>query len=136
MNKLGEATISKARANAHEEALYAQAALEVAQGDVRPGLWAKATAEADGDERKAQARYLGLRVEQMELQLRAAEEIARVNPLGAERPRGEEAYDDLNGKCPNDHCSAVIPLNSQVCQKCGALFAGGAAWKVLPIKTT
>lgn len=136
-NKLGEVTISKALANAQEEAFYAQAALEVAKGDIRPGLWAKATAAADGDERKAQARYLGLRVEQLQLQLSAAEEMARVrSQVDAERWRVEEEYDALNGKCPNDHCSEVIPLKTRACPKCGALFGEGAAWRVLPIKTS
>jgi hypothetical protein len=136
-NKLGEVTISRALANAQEEALYARAALEVAKGDIRPGLWAKATAAADGDERKAEARYLGLRVEQLQLQLSAAEEMARVgSPVDAERWPVEEKYDALNGKCPNGYCSEVIPLKSQACPKCGAQFGEGAAWRVLPIKTT
>ena len=48
-----------------EEQLYAQAAEEVASGQIRQGLWAKALAEADGDETAAKGRYLKLRVEIM-----------------------------------------------------------------------
>ena len=136
-NKLGQATISKALANAQEEALYERAALEVAQGDIRPGLWAKATAAADGDERKAQARYLGFRVEQMQLLRSAAEEMARIHsPEDAQRWGVEVSYDTVNGKCPNGVCGAIIPLKSQECPECRALFGEERAWNVLPIKTT
>ena len=48
-----------------EEQLYAQAAEEVASGQIRQGLWAKAIAETDGDDAAAKARYLKLRVEIM-----------------------------------------------------------------------
>jgi hypothetical protein len=45
-----------------EGQLYSQAAEEVASGQIRQGLWAKALAEADGDESAAKGRYLKLRV--------------------------------------------------------------------------
>lgn len=77
-NKLVQAKVLKALANVHEEALYAQAAIEVADGDIRPGLWAKALATTGGGEQRAKARYIGLRVEQLQLQLSAAGEITKV----------------------------------------------------------
>jgi len=48
-----------------EEQLYAQAAEEVASGQIRQGLWAKAIAETGGGEAAAKARYLKLRVDIM-----------------------------------------------------------------------
>lgn len=48
-----------------EEQLYAHAAEEVASGQIRQGLWAKAIAETGGDEAAAKAHYLKLRVEIM-----------------------------------------------------------------------
>ena len=48
-----------------EEAIYIQVAEEVARGEYKPGLQARAIAETDGDERKARARYLKLRAEQL-----------------------------------------------------------------------
>lgn len=48
-----------------EEQLYALAAEEVACGQIRQGLWAKAIAETGGDDAAAKARYLKLRVEIM-----------------------------------------------------------------------
>ena len=48
-----------------EEQLYAHAAEEVASGQIRQGLWAKALAETGGDVAAAKAQYLKLRVEIM-----------------------------------------------------------------------
>jgi NAD(P)-dependent dehydrogenase (short-subunit alcohol dehydrogenase family) len=48
-----------------EEQLYEFAAEEIAANNIRPGLWAKAIAESDGDDAKAKARYIKLRVETM-----------------------------------------------------------------------
>ena len=40
-----------------EEQLYEVAAEEIAANNIRPGLWAKAIAEAAGDDAKAKARH-------------------------------------------------------------------------------
>ena len=134
-DKLGQARISRAVENAEEETRYEQAALEVSRGDISPGLWAKATAAADGDELKAKARYLGFRVEQLQFQRHAAEEIARTNSSAVfETFQSHELYDAVDGKCPNGNCGAIIPVNSLSCPKCDAQFGEGAAWKVLRIK--
>ena len=44
------------------ENLWAQALTELDTGTFKPGLWAKAFSEADGDEAKAKAKYLQFRV--------------------------------------------------------------------------
>ena len=112
-DKLSQARISEAVANAEEEALYAQAASEVAQGDIRPGLWAKATVGSDGDERKTQARYIGLRVEQLQLQLGAAAVMARVAYLEVDSTPTPETH----VHCPD--CRALIRRESSLCRHCG-----------------
>ena len=56
-----------------DERQYEQAVSEIASGNVRPGLWAQAFAESDGDNVRAQAAYLRLRVRA----IRGEEEIAR-----------------------------------------------------------
>ena len=58
-----------------EEQFYELAALEVAHKRVVPGVMAKAYSEADGDEKKAIARYIRMRVAQ--LQREAVEQLAR-----------------------------------------------------------
>src|SRR5437867_12233242 len=47
-----------------EEDLYAAALSEVQSGTTRPGLWAKAFADSEGDENKSKALYIKLRVQQ------------------------------------------------------------------------
>lgn len=48
-----------------DEYYYEMAAKEVQQDQIRPGLWAKAWSEVGGDETKAKALYLKLRVATM-----------------------------------------------------------------------
>jgi len=63
-----------------EEQLYEFAAEEIAANNIRPGLWAKAIAESDGDDAKAKARYIKLRVEAM----KAEADLANFAASGAE----------------------------------------------------
>lgn len=111
-NKLGQAKISKALANAEEEALYAQAASEVAEGDIRPGLWAKATAAVDGDEKKARARYISLRVEQLQFQVNATAVMAKALPVKKEGTPTPETH----VRCPD--CRDLIRREASVCIHC------------------
>lgn len=48
-----------------EEALYAEALREIESGQRRDGLWAKAMAESNMDQGKAQAKYIKLRVQSL-----------------------------------------------------------------------
>ncbi len=225
----------------NEEDSWATAMQEVETGQRRPGIWAKAFAECDGDETKTKVAYLKARVQQLtevaqaiEAQREAqrqdefakekaaslakqqaieqagaqfvstgtisldqlrllvhqadkasaielrdsvkgnmllhicaeSEMVEEVNALllaGADpqlsnnkglRPEfmttnqlvrqllhglkvTVEQLNDLlrppQGKCPNSSCSAVIPMSSQECPKCGAFFRVGSAWCVLPL---
>lgn len=82
-----------------EEALYAMAAEEVANGDVKPGLWAKAFAESEGQEAKAQAAYLKLRVQQMRDELAAIDRV-----MG--RIRKEYGDDAVGDQPANPHSAS------------------------------
>ena len=94
-----------------EEQLYEFAAEEIAANNIRPGLWAKAIAESDGDDAKAKARYIKLRVETMkaeaDLQDHASENAYKAEAEMRKREeelRREEARDALNqptGEAPN-----------------------------------
>jgi hypothetical protein len=59
--------LEKARIKAAvpDEPLYDLVASELAKRDIKPGLWAKAFAESQGDKEKAKAAYIQLRVEQL-----------------------------------------------------------------------
>ena len=94
-----------------EEQLYEFAAEEIAANNIRPGLWAKAIAEADGDDAKAKARYIKLRVETMkaeaDIQDYASEHANKAEAETRKREeeqRREEAIHAVNqptGEAPN-----------------------------------
>jgi hypothetical protein len=77
-----------------EEEVYAEALAELKSASPRPGLWAKAFAESDGNENKSQALYIRLRV-QAELERRRREQAA-AQELGSEIARQKaEAFSAL-----------------------------------------
>jgi len=141
------------------EACWSVAFSEFESPARRTGLWAKSFAESDGNEAVAKAAYLRTRASELQAEnettaaaleaavieaarKQGAEETAvdaerKQATKEAETRRVEEAYAALpKGKCPNEKCGAIIPLNSQACPKCCALFEFGAIWKVKPIKAT
>lgn len=59
-----------------DERLYTEAALEVAEGRISAGLWAKAFAQSQGNEQVAKAAYIKLRVEQIRLGVAVVAELA------------------------------------------------------------
>ena len=74
-----------------EETLYEIAAVEIATASVVPGLYAKAFSDAEGDEKRAAARYIRLRVQQLKTEAsRAQRAVDRRNreERGATRGRG------------------------------------------------
>lgn len=48
-----------------EERLYEIVAGEIAKGDIRQGLWAKAFSQSSGDEQAAKSKYIELRVDSL-----------------------------------------------------------------------
>lgn len=84
--------------NLYDEQVHGIVASEIASGELVPGLWAKAFAQADGNEQQAKATYIKLRVDQLKLsnaaeveRTREAERllIATAKKLSAEAKAGE-----------------------------------------------
>ena len=61
-----------------EEAVYAAAMSEVNSDTRRPGVWAKALADSDGDENRSKALYIRLRVQQEKHRIQRELEVARM----------------------------------------------------------
>lgn len=57
--------LSGAKGRIADEKLYERVAKEMAQGERREGLWAKAFSEENGDERRTEAKYIELRVQSL-----------------------------------------------------------------------
>ncbi|HRK39518.1 MAG TPA: hypothetical protein PK347_14140 [Burkholderiaceae bacterium] len=63
--------------NLYDEQVHGAVASEIAAGELVPGLWAKAFAQADGNEQRAKAIYIKLRVDQLKLSNAAEVERSR-----------------------------------------------------------
>lgn len=105
-----------------DEELYADASAELNGATRRPGLWAKAFAEADGDDNKAKAHYLKARVAQM---AKEQGELA-ANRRERELQQRRSAF----GICPSCEREVARTLNS--CPHCRAVF--GPGYQLKPIQ--
>jgi len=85
-----------------EEILYAAALQEVSNRDVKPGLWARAVADSAGDDARAQAAYLKLRVQSMK------DELVTVNRV-AGRTEAEPADDLTPDRDPTVPLPCITP---------------------------
>jgi hypothetical protein len=101
-NKFKKASIAN---RVLEESLYQQVANELAEGMRRDGLWAKALANAEGDEKKAKGLYLKYRVQslldeaEIEFQANEIRESQERNKDQLEKNRRVNiAQSDLNAK--------------------------------------
>ena len=101
-----------------EEQLYAIAGQEVASRNMSPGLMAKALVDANGDERKAAATYIKLRVEQLraERKTHAASERARQDREREEAERARASVPESDGYVRGSGC--VVLLLSVIAAAC------------------
>ena len=93
-----------------EDQFYETAAREVAERRLVAGIMAKAFSEADGDERKAVARYLKLRVSQlaMEYRITIARQEAEDKNLRTAKAAAKEQQQNPPRKC----CWSCISFES------------------------
>ncbi len=82
-----------------DEAYFEMAGEEVARGTIRKGLWVQAMSEALGDEKKASAIYIRLRVRAMQQDAAAA--IRRASDKTASADYGELPESKVVMSCPN-----------------------------------
>jgi len=134
------------------EEFWAQALHECDSAAMKAGLWAKAFADTGGDERLAKATYMRLRATQLQAQYDEQQQaltLARDQELQAEQEKQKAQEAEMaealakmteakraeallpKGKCPG--CGAVIPLISEECPKCTALFTLDSEWSVKPL---
>lgn len=90
--------------NPAKEKLYEAVALELAEKRMKPGLYAKAFADAAGDKDKALAFYIKLRFEDMCQEIEAAQRAAEAAVHAAAEKAAAEAA-ALNFKDPMCQCS-------------------------------
>nr|WP_312988423.1 hypothetical protein [Comamonas koreensis] len=125
---------------AGEEIHWAQALEEFEGPERKPGLWARAFAQAGGDDVQTKVIYLSARATELaqahQTQLaEAATQSQRDRDAQRLEAMTEEARAwELTPKadCPN--CSTVIPFDSVTCPSCKAQFGPYSAWQ-LRLKT-
>jgi uncharacterized RDD family membrane protein YckC len=123
-----------------DEELWAHALTEFESESRRRGLWAKSFSASGGNESLAMASYLKSRF--FELQVERQTELANQEKMTREEQErvklaglseDERAYVlQPKGQCPN--CDALIPLTSETCPKCQAMFGPKAAWNPKPLR--
>lgn len=89
----------------NDESIYEMAAEELAQGNVKRGLWAKSYASALGDEAKARALYITARVPQITEELMQLAQKQREQHERAKKVTDER----LNTEIDRLSRSAAIP---------------------------
>ena len=120
----GELAASKLAEDLAEQELYAQAADEVASGQIRHGLWAKAKAASGGGEEATEAAYLKLRVEMMKTESDAvaharselAKEIDQANERKKRELEAEAAKKEAAAKRERDKRMAEIQNEARQAQ--------------------
>ena len=75
-----------------DEALYEIVAQEIARGEIRQGLWAKALSEEEYDEQRAKALYIKLRVKSLDRELKEAEHQGRLEARELEKQNAEQEH--------------------------------------------
>jgi hypothetical protein len=111
--------------NLQDEQAYALAAYEIANREIRPGLWAKAFVEAAGNEQRAQGVYIKLRVAQVKLGIEVtAEMIARMERQPSGQKFAPEVQTPPTALAPEVQTppTALAPENQWECIRCGGSF--------------
>ena len=99
MGLFSSAKASLAARKLAEERLYEIAVEEIAANNIRPGLWAKALAETDGNEAAAKARYIKLLIKSMKAEADLQEYVAEnFEKERAETERREEELKKYKAK--------------------------------------
>ena len=70
-----KSAIEKHVDSAIEEKIFEQVAREMHSNEIRPGLWAKAYAESNGDPDRTRARYISLRANSIVKEMAAQHEL-------------------------------------------------------------
>jgi Protein of unknown function (DUF2569) len=144
-----EARVTIPASDEPEEQFWAIALSECDEQKMRPGLWAKAFADAQGQEAVAKAQYMRLRAAQLQTEhmllkeqefaekqrahqaeMFQQQELEAEQAIALAKMSEDERIEALKpkGRCPN--CSAVINLESKSCSHCNAIFGNDSAWQI------
>lgn len=127
-----DADITVQRLN--EDQLYEQVAAEMDNEDIKPGLWAKATAHAEGNESKTKALYITYRVQALQIEVEEKEIIQkekqeqdRLDNLKKIKEEKEAKETENNIRKAEEHFNeAVVKKNKSVLNNAAREFKKAA----------
>lgn len=108
--------------------LYQRVAEELRQNSIRHGLWAKAYAEADGDQAKTRAAYTRYRVAELQKNL-CPTDVSIDNNFSENTTKPNQAVrsgDSLTDVKFCAQCGTAIATDARFCVKCGASVQGAS----------
>ena len=117
-----------------EERLYEIAVEEIAANNIRPGLWAKALAETDGNEAAAKARYIKLLIKSMKAEADLQEYVAEnFEKERAESERREEELKKYKAKkaAATEQSPNTFKPTGPTIEEPG--FSEAAAWSLVAV---
>lgn len=121
------------------EVLWEKAAHEL-KANRREGLWARCFAENDGNENRAMAQYLRLRVGELQKERNSLSQKHIVSHCDEEAVLPDLISDetpisgDESVKCPR--CSHLVTTGSTICPNCLAMFGPKSIWNLVRNKTS
>jgi len=104
-----------------EEKLFEQVALELSEGKRRNGLWAKALANCDGNEKKAKSLYIRYRVQSIKDEAEILEVVAEEKKMKIKTDPRIPTKDPEYILCHK--CKFEQWIGYKKCQKCGMSFS-------------
>ena len=93
-----EILINRYFTTAQEAMFFHQAGKEMADGEINFGLYTMALSKSEGDEEKAKAKYLQLRVEVLKQEAAIGEKLKEAAEKAAEREVKPPLFSDKNTK--------------------------------------
>ncbi len=95
-----------------EEQIFEQVAREMHSNEIRPGIWAKAFSESNGDPDRTKARYISLRANSIVKEIAAQQSNVPAVSRTIPHPTPE-----THVHCPD--CRELVPKETRVCEHCG-----------------
>lgn len=105
-----KSAIEKHVDSAIEEKIFEQVAREMHANTIRPGLWAKAFAECNGDPDRTNARYIILRAASITNEIAAEHELlSKAATQQCNAPEVESNTSEVRSNSPVVFCTLVCP---------------------------
>lgn len=98
-----KSTVERSAERLIEERLYEQVALELQEGNKRAGIWAKALANSNGSEVKAQSLYIQYHVQALKDEMLLDNELSKQFTAPQKQTEEDKEFDDAIAKITEEY---------------------------------